>query len=239
MKRSVSLFSAALLSVLAFTSVSHSETENIVLTKRTKEIYENSSEANRMNKNGTILVNLVGVGPGGAGGTGLAGGLHLDRNKLLLAEIRGGKGAITRSYSSSNGFESTSGESESTINQIGLHYKQFVGNSFYFRMGGDYSQVDFKYDFDMAGSSSSDFKSKFEGEALHANFTIGNQWQWENFTLGCDWVGLASPVYSKVKSQSLTGNPLAQDRQDFEDDKKMLLTGGSAVLLRLYLGATF
>lgn len=224
---------------LLFPLISHSMTENVtVIKKPSKEIYDGSSEANRMNKHFSVYANLLGIGPSLVPNTGMGVGYHISSDQLLLVELRGGRGPQLRSYRTRNGLAETSGETKSNLNSLGVHYKQFVSNSFYFRTGADFTQVSYEYNFDYAGSDN-DFKSEFKGQSISGNFSIGNQWQWENFTLGCDWIGYSQTLSSKYDKNSITGDPAELDRENFNDDKKLYLEGSSVVAVRFYLGATF
>jgi hypothetical protein len=227
---------ASLLTLIAV-SPAFAAKENVVITKRPIGVLEDSSEANRINKNAMVTLSLTGFGPNMAPATTLTGGIFLDRNKLLLIEGKNGNSAVSRSYTESyNGVVINEGSADAKISQIGGHYKQFVSNSFYFKTGLDYSRVDFKYDFKI---SSTNRTTSFDGDALIASFTIGNQWQWQNFTLGADWIGLSSPLASRINNQSISSSASETDKKEFEDDKKMYLTGGSFTALRFYIGASF
>lgn len=221
----------------SFSVVSYAATEDdVVIVKRSaKEIYENSSEANRIDKKFDVHFKVIGFSANNALAQGLGVGYFIDRNKQILMEAQKGKGLVTRwRYEYSNG-ASREWSTDTQISRIGVHYKHFVGNSFYYRAGADYSVVDYKYD--LTGSFSADASSSnFRGTALIGSFVIGNQWQWDNFTLGCDWIGLASPLMYTLSGAAPT---TSSEKSDFEEDQKKYVSDGSAVLLRLYLGASF
>lgn len=224
--------------VLGYSAVTFAATdEDVVVVRRSaKEIYEDSSEANRIDKKFDIHYTLVGVDANSAMAQGFTVGYFIDRNKQVLAEVKSGKGAVTRyRYESYNGV-SKEWSTDAQIKQVGVHYKHFVGNSFYYRAGGDYRTVDYKYD--LGGSFYSDVSSSaFKSTAIIGSLVIGNQWQWENFTLGCDWIGLAAPL-----TYSITGDKVpttAAEKADFDSDKKQYVTDSSGILLRFYLGASF
>lgn len=231
-----------LLSIGLLSQLTHAATsEEVVVIKKKSaiEVFEDSSEANRINKKGSLTLGLFGVGPNFAPAQTISGGLYIDRNKLVLLELKSGKGVSSRSayqYSSEQGSQTMFSEAKSE--QIGLHYKQFTGNSFYFRSGADYNKVDYKYDFSMSYYDKAR-TSSFSGESIVASFVIGNQWQWDNFTLGCDWIGVAAPIYSKITSAEKPKTTYQSDKDAFEEDKGFYLTSSSAILLRFYLGASF
>jgi hypothetical protein len=62
---------------------------------------------------------------------------------------------------------------------VTIGYRRFLGNSFnvmptiyYKRNTGDFFNATLIY------------------EDVGTGFRVGNEWQWENFTMGCDWFGL-------------------------------------------------
>jgi hypothetical protein len=69
---------------------------------------------------------------------------------------------------------------EKSQTTFAVQYKNFVGNTFY--MAPEIFYLNYA---DTAGYS---YDERLTG--LGAHFRIGNQWQWEHFTLGCDWVGV-------------------------------------------------
>lgn len=209
----------------------------IVVKKPNVEVYEESSEANRMNKDFQVDL-FTGVGPANGGGMGISAAKFLSRNQLVMIDLVSGPGAYSRRYSSTYNSTTTSGETDTRVSTIGVHYKQFTGNSFYFRTGLDYSTVDYKFDYN-SNTPGYGFKSKFNGSVLGANFSIGNQWQWENFTIGCDWIGVSLPLVKDVASAEITGSVADYDRSQFQDDQDHYINNGTATLLKLYVGASF
>lgn len=65
---------------------------------------------------------------------------------------------------------------------LSLQYKRFFSNSFYLAPEVFYlkREVEREYSRD----------SKYRG--LGASLRLGNQWQWEKLTIGCDWIGVGS-----------------------------------------------
>lgn len=63
---------------------------------------------------------------------------------------------------------------------FGLQYKYFTGNSFYFAAEVyylNYESVNF-------------FQQNKDFNALGLGLRLGNQWHWQHFTLGVDWLGI-------------------------------------------------
>ncbi len=71
---------------------------------------------------------------------------------------------------------------------VTFQYKRFTDNSFYFAPEIFYLNYTEKF------SRSKDYEQTGMGLGIR----LGNQWQWDNFTLGCDWVGIGrTMVYFK------------------------------------------
>lgn len=79
---------------------------------------------------------------------------------------------------------------------------------------------------------------EFEGNSLAASFTIGNQWQWENLSIGCDWIGLAVPLSYEVTRENVKVAS-AYSADDMKYDQQTYLNRGKLQLLRLYVGYSF
>ncbi len=223
--------------VLLMASITLRAEEQVpVILKKTYGIVRDSSEFNRMNKKYEAFVILTGSGPNSLATTGLSLGYHYTMNDLFILEGTGGRYADGFSFLS-NGKSNT----DLTAQSFGFHFKQFTGNSFYYRVGLDYRNLTYKYSYGPNASSQFE-EAGFKGESLAASFYIGNQWQWENFTLGCDWIGVSAPIYSQIKDEYK--NSEAQLRNNYYDDKlnnyyDVFVKRINANVLRFYLGASF
>jgi len=230
-----------LIPILMIANLSWAQTTQVETIDKATAAQLNNSEMNRKDKKYQLNLILTGSGPTAAGSLGLSAGYFLEKNKMLLLEVTDSKTrftkiSITNADSTRTNFEETlKGQS------IGVHYKQFNGNSFYLRTGLDYGKINYNFKYTPYGTNSTENVS-LSGDALYANFQIGNQWQWENFTLGCDWVGISVPLYSHESDRSM--NSFAQADESYYSDK--LNTASSDFikrsqinLLRFYLGATF
>ena len=189
----------------------------VVDDKSTREIYKGSSEYNRMNKNYVVTAQLYGYGPVSGRGVGLTLGRFLDRNSLVLLE--GLRNTTESEFSSTESIKNYS---------LGVHFKKYEKNSFYWRMGGDYRTTSYNIN---NGSTRA-----FESESLNFTAAIGSQWYWRSFTLGVDWVGASVPLYSKIKSESATG---VYTLANLDDDKKKYTTETTYIFTRFYLGIAF
>lgn len=86
---------------------------------------------------------------------------------------------------------------------VTLGYRRFFGNSFnvmpsiyYKRNTADfYTEGSYPY---VLGSNNLIY------EDIGTGFRVGNEWQWQNFTMGCDWFGLNYKAYEiNFKEKSL------------------------------------
>lgn len=204
-----------------------------VVPKPESTVVEDSSAHHRLDKKYMATAILVGIGPSVSSTAGLQGAYYLDHDSQILVEVTGGS-----LRSSSDLASSTSGSKyDVSTKSLGVHYKAFTGNSFYYRAGGDFRTTDYKYTFTYSGGSVD--SAEFKGRSLVANFQIGNQWQWENFTLGCDWVGYVLPLTSEVSDDKVNSSTPDVERRRLNDDADTLVKNGHLTLLRFYLGASF
>lgn len=214
------LLTASQLSYAEQTVTAASDDDDAVVVvddKATREIHKGSSEYNRMNKNFVATVQLFGYGPVSGRGVGLTLGKFLDRNSLVLLE--GVRNTTESEFSSTENIKNYS---------LGVHFKKYEKNSFYWRMGGDYRTTSFNI---TNGSTRA-----FESESVNFTAAIGSQWYWRSFTLGIDWLGASVPLYSKIKSDSATG---AYTIADLDSDKKKYTTETTWIFTRFYVGIAF
>jgi len=200
---------------------------------------EDHSQFHRFDKKYQIVSQFFGMGAANTIPIGLAVGYFFDLDQLFLIETNLGKGPIfpSRSNNLDESIESKS---------VGVHFKQYAGNSFYYRIGMTYQQINYKYN--LRGNLGGDETMNFNGETLLFGIQIGNQWQWDNFTLGCDWIGYSIPFYSHVNDQFLS--PAAENyayppsysnyyKNKIQEsiDRYIKLPQGTS--LRFYLGYSF
>lgn len=196
--------------------------ENLEIVKRPTGIIEDSSEHHRVGKDYQIDWQILGLGPNPVFTRGLYLGKFLSRNSLIYLDILG------------QHYETYFSDTEIDVSSVGLHYKKFHSNSFYYVLGGDFRTVKYEVNDNFPYYSEGGFKS----QSLVFSMSIGNQWQWENFTLGCDWVG-TSIVLSHKYLEEDTDLLDVYDKSDLENDKEWLTENGTLHLLRFYLGYSF
>lgn len=173
-----------------------------------------SSAQNRANKTWQLT-----AGPGHVVpffGPRVRAGLFLDADSLFFAEIGGGlSDGFTDIYSNA----SMSSEGRKAL----VGYKLFFGNTFYAEGSGFFRLVT---------SDPSQYRNSlaFSSRAVGAEFVIGNQWQKNRFTLGCDWIGVQAPlaVFGK-RSQGDDGTEFSrrksQDFKAFSENVQIMLLG--------------
>ena len=79
---------------------------------------------------------------------------------------------------------------------------------------------------------------KVKVSSFGVDFAIGNQWQWETFTQGFDWIGLYSPLagtYTVSRPPNATDSWYQSERKSAASLSKR----GGLQLLRYYLGVSF
>lgn len=153
---------------------------------------------------------------------GLGAGFYIDHNSLIEAQFSNG----TLHYLFFD-IEATTFE---------ITYKHFFSNSFYTRVGAAYRRI-------LLSNAWFFFSSQTIGEigsvdSLAADIAIGNQWQWDSFTLGCDWIGYMAPVAILNRSFDPHG-ATGSDLKDLDKAWDDLANVGSYQFLRLYLGMSF
>ncbi|WP_374077265.1 hypothetical protein [Bdellovibrio bacteriovorus] len=215
---------AAFLILFSFSQYTFAQDEVTVVDEPTPNlVFRNSSEHNRMDKKYSTLFQPLGIGSSGVGEMALILGKHLDRNDIIQVEIsEGGTGKGWR-------------HSHATLRTkvFGLHHKHFFGNSFYTKAGLDYRQAKYDYYYDANENYS------FEGDGIVASFAIGNQWQWQNFTLGCDWVGLSASLTRNIKNERISSTPYSWVEERLKEDEDFYFMRNTPQALRFYAGYSF
>lgn len=133
---------------------------------------------------------------------------------------------ITLRYSNFNGSD-VDNKAAIKLRAVTLGYRHFVGNSFNYMPTIYYRRntIDYKNEgqFVIFGPSNLIY------EDIGAGIRLGNEWQWENFTMGCDWFGVNRTVIELNYKQQSAG---ILDELNFE--KQWTLT-----LFSFYLGYSF
>lgn len=227
--------SLALLSAITCTSsvFAQESSDVVVRSKSERVVYEDTSEFHRLNKSANINVQLLGIGPGFTSATMVSGGLFINPKSLILLEAGTGKNSF--------GSGSLNSKYELKTVNFGAHYKRFVGNTFYIKGGAEYTNVKADYSYESKFlTSTSKVRRELEGNLTTASFAIGNQWQWENFTLGCDWFGISAPIASSTTKKNVeTTFSDNYDNEAIDADEKTLFKDVSFQAVKFYIGASF
>lgn len=220
------LSSIICLAIFTFTHAAFAEEEPIIIEKASTAVMQDSSEHLRLNKKWVAQWQLFGAGPNGSTQSAAIVGYHLDRNSVVQAEFGGG------GYSQSGGLFANH-KFNLSGNSYGVHYKKFFSNSFYVKAGVDYRSIDYSYTYGFSG-----YTESFQGDSFAAGLVIGNEWQWDNFNLGCDWVGMSMPFSSNVVSQNYASNDSFYQKE-LKDAQQRYLKDTFTQGLRFYIGYTF
>lgn len=189
---------------------------SVLLLSATAAQAASTSEANRKKQHLSLTAEIL-----GSQGEGGALGLFLGDNVVLEASHVGLD--LELSY-----FEFKTSLSE-------IRAKTFLGNSFYVNAGAGYQLFEGSVHFDFDETYSSSTRITRAG----AVFAIGNQWQWEYFTLGCDWIGAFIP-FGKAKVDIDYSHDISEeDKKAREKDLEGIMTLRQSLALRFYLGLTF
>ena len=80
-----------------------------------------------------------------------------------------------------------------------VSHKQFTGSTFYYEAGAYYRDQKLVIKTEEVRTAYEKWslteKDTAEIQDLGVSFTVGNQWHWENLTVGCDWLGLSRSLY--------------------------------------------
>jgi hypothetical protein len=197
-------------------------TNNVTIVKKPiNTVMEGSSEHNRMGINHQLLLG-TGYSVSPIPSTSLAYAYQFDRKNAIHVEA-------------SSGLYPFLFFTKVKTATAGLHYKRYVGNSFYFRTGLDTRTIILE---DNGLWSTAAGREYGRTTDLTAAFVIGNQWQWENFTLGTDWIGVNTPIANMDQKFDRSGLS-ASDSEDVRVSWTRLGRVTSYQLLRFYLGASF
>ena len=182
-------------------------------------IVRDSSEYNREGKDGFIAFELIGFNP--LVSTGIMGGMYLGPDEMI-------DGSWSQGTFEFLGFRMTNRSYE-------IRYKKFHGNSFYWRGGGMLRTFEYNTNFTEFDKSAD---TKVKVSSVGVDFAIGNQWQWDTFTMGCDWFGLFVPLTGSYTHSRPDGISDSEYDSEKNEAKKLSMRGHSQ-LLRFYLGLSF
>jgi len=200
-----------------------------------------TSSENRQSKSFSIIASPVEIGPSSTLEQGAAIGIFLTPKNILMLEGSDGNTNVTGWGLLDNDSVKIHSSSASVA------WKHFVGNSFYVKTSVDYRQINYHYDYAnvvLGIGSSTDPRSNYEfnGSSVAGSFAVGNQWQFNSFTIGCDWFGITAPLSYKIRNQSVyapNGGDTTSISTDLQNREDTSMKQVAYQALRFYLGASF
>jgi len=192
-------------------SFAHAQTETLADGTKVVEppveekvVLKGSSEYNRsLNKWGIGISALDpdGYSPAAASSVGFEIDYSLSRNVEIGIGYSYANFSIQAAGDQDSNYFSTA---NSTTN---IFYRQFLGNSFYLK--GAIAQRDIKINQTCSGMGSpfcgAVMARQLELQVLSAEFSIGNKWQWQNFYIDCNWIGISEPLYYAILGSQIIG----------------------------------
>ncbi|UYL10212.1 hypothetical protein B9G69_006420 [Bdellovibrio sp. SKB1291214] len=203
------------------------------LTEPTRISTSSTSSQNRKDKKFMVALESSSLGPSETSYFGVQLGMYLKPETILQLEVGGGQNKSDKDTWQIFMLDNARTERINKGNSVAINIKHFTGNTFYVKGGLGYRTIDYSYNYEDTVADA----YNFQGNVLYTNVLIGNQWQWSNFTLGCDWFGASIPLASNVTGQSI--DTTSSYTQGDLKDKKSRLDQVQYQLLRLYVGASF
>jgi len=206
--------------------------ENVVIvpsksrTEVVREVREKLNSPSRTDKSYEMSFMPMSLSQWTGANAGVNAGLFMDSNSLVN---------VSYSWSMESYGCTTSYECEFKTKSLGVSYKKFLTSTFYVQGGINQHQIRFTEEDEDLFFPEIVYEYGFTADVTAASFAIGNQWLWNDFTLGVDWIGMEYPLMTSFRNESASDNWKYKLR-----DKKEEYTGQGAMLAaRLYLGASF
>lgn len=188
---------------------------------RVTRIRQNSSEFHRLDKRFQVT-GEIGFPSFPFPAAGVSGAIFLNRNSLLDVDY-------VRANDTWLGYKAE-------VVMTGVHFQQFLTNSFYIKGGVDYRMIrlyDY-WDILFGGTTTGEFARH---DSIGPSFAVGNQWQSEHFVIGCDWGGVYIPA-AILKNEYHSDRLSSSDRTD-ADDAWDRASGASIMAVRLHIGVSW
>ena len=214
---------ATLVTIIGFMPLFAAATEQVTVVKQSDVVVEDTSAYHRMNKKFSVTGQPLGFAVGSIPSYGANVGYFINRNMVGQLEFTEGK--LNYLFF------------DIRATTVAANLKIFTGNSFYIKSGVAYRKV--AVDNVLCLLCKDPASSFGYNEALAAELAIGNQWQWDTFTLGCDWIGLMVPVANLRSNSGDTSRFTQSEKDDVDRMWNVIGRTTSSQLVRLYLGVTF
>ncbi len=173
-----------------------------------------SSSENRKNLKFQGTLDIIGREYIAAGTTTVSLGYFLNPDNLLLIN-----------YSNFNGEYVDDAAIKLRATSVGL--RRFTGNSFNYTPNIYYRRH--RADYYQEGSFRRIGGANIIYEDVGVGINIGNEWQWKNFTMGCDWFGMNATLVKIHDEEQSVGHMEEAD----------LTRGFTFNLLHFYVGVSF
>jgi len=154
----------------------------------------------------------------------------LSRDNLLGFSLSGGRSDAYHFYND----EAHHWHSIETGNFF-VYYKHFFSNSFYITGNLSVRTGEINERYNTSGSDHPYGFRQLTMKTYGVGASIGNEWQWQKFMIGCDWVGVDFPISSKILND--TQDPGFSADQD--SDEKAIRQNPQILLTRFHLGWSF
>lgn len=218
-----------LLAISATSTVFAQETAPNIHDIPAGSIIRDSSEHNRLDK-----VGFLGIGMGVIGNTIQAtymGSYFLNHNTLIEGML--GAGRIESTGSTWDLMGTRRSLQVNKVTTANISVKRFTGNSFYYKVGLEYALIDASNKDEMTPYRNYEYL----GGRLAGTLIIGNQWQFDHFSIGCDWIGVSAPLTTWTSRERVDNSASARNELETQLDKYQKSV--NVHLLHLYVGASF
>lgn len=160
--------------------------------------FANDNLKNRSNKKYLVAAELIGANFS-AQSLGVEAGYFLTANRMLQVKIQKlssledqrNKDVYDEDHSEADKVWSDHGEGMAITGS----FKEFTGKTFYYEAGAFYRDQKLVIKTEEVRTAYEKWTLTDEDTAeiqdIGVSFTIGNQWNWENLTVACDWVGVS------------------------------------------------
>lgn len=199
---------------------------------------QEESQANRANLKAGVLLGAGAIG-GNSTYSSLKGEYYLTPSDIIDFGVASMKGEIKEEADKTVDGDQLYYVGVSTKLEgkaIFVGYKHFFSNSFFVRGGLWHEKVkgEFTVSKDVLATSEDVTQSIGWYSALNMQLGIGNQWQWESFTLGCEWIGSMTRLGHSHEFE-LNQASATKSGQEFMELKEK----NQATLLNVFLGFAF
>ncbi len=183
-----------------------------------------TSAFNRGDKTWSLVAQPLGIFSTVVSGIGLTPGYYYKSDTLF--ELDHVFGEVNLLFFSVYGQQTTA------------RIKKFWGNSFYTNAGIGSRTIGIKDNLkDLTGTK--DVILDVNSSALGLDFQIGNRWQFEMFSIGCDWIGAFVPLTKINDKTTFPSDADTKERKDAENIFNGLAKTTTLHALRFYLGVSW